>query len=477
MFSLRHYQKEIINSVHKEFADGNRSVCVQMPTGSGKTICAGAIAYLTLKKQSKSQWNKILFLVHRTELANQAYDTLCEFGLEDELARISPHHAIRIWAPIQIASIQTVSRRIKSLDWLKPSLIFVDEAHHCRAATWERVIKCFPSSRIVGLTATPSRLDGKGLGELFDVLIEGPSMKQLIDEGSLCDIDIYSVSSGLSVDGIKKTGGDFNKKELDDRVSGPVIASTINNWFKIAKDRRTLNYSVSIRHSKEVVKQIKQLGISAEHVDGTTHEAEREAIFRRFSDGVTQFVSNVDIVTEGFDCPECDCVIIKPTASLTLYLQMIGRVMRPKKDGRKGLVLDVGGNVTYKDHGDPRDEVHWSLDEGLIINQTKAVKRMSRPCKNCGFLFPYTKTECPICGREVTHRMPREVDVELTKLKEVRQVKRSNREMALSIMGSMGDDEELNAIAIKYGYKLTEVSKWKEQYKLYWDAKRVGSHV
>ena len=464
-------------SVHNEFSKGNRTVCVQMPTGSGKTICAGAIAYLVLKKKNDLEQNKILFLVHRSELANQAYTTLCEFGLEHVLARISPKHAIKIWSDIQIASIQTVSRRLKNLDWLNPSLIFVDEAHHVRAKTWERVIKSFPSAKVIGLTATPARLDGKGLGEIFDCLIEGPSIKQLIAEGSLCDIEIYSISSGLDFDAVKKTAGDYNKKALDEKMSGPIIASTIENWCALARDRRTLNYSVSIRHSKEVVKRIKSLGVRAEHVDGTTHESEREAVFRRFSEGITQFVSNVDIVTEGFDCPECDCVIIKPTASMTLFLQMIGRVMRPKNDGRKGLVLDVGGNVTYKNHGDPREPIHWSLADGLIINKENSVKRMSRACGNCGYLYPYSKSECPVCGKEIQHRMPQEVDVNLSLLKGTKAAKdatKIRRKRSLAIMASMGDVQELKAIALKYGCKPSIINKWQEQYKLYWDARRLS---
>ena len=476
MFKLRDYQHDAIKAVNGAFLRGNRSVCLQMATGAGKTVCAGAMSLLALKKLGENSKKHILYLVHRKELLDQTVNTLIEFGLEHHLGTISSRFGLKIWKPIQVATIQTVSRRLKDLQWLQPRLIFVDEAHHTRAATWERVIKHFKDADLIGMTATPARLDGKGLGELFDTLIEGPSMKQLIDEGSLCDIDIYTVKSGINMKNIKKTAGDFNKKELDVRVSGPVIASTVKNWARVARNKRTLHYSVSIRHSKEVVEQIKALGIKAEHVDGSTHISEREAVFRRFSAGITQFVSNVDLVTEGFDCPECDCVIIKPTASLTLYLQMIGRVMRPKADGRKGLVLDVGGNVTYNNHGDPREPIHWSLADGVVINPSRAVKRMSRNCEHCGYVYPYSKHECPVCGLEPKTKTAHEVDVELEVMEKEnkRAATKARRNIAQDIMNSMGAPDELKAIARKYGYEMSVVDKWQRQYQLYWDARRLA---
>ena len=475
MFELRGYQKEAIKAVGSAINQGYRSVCLQMATGAGKTVCAGAMAVAALNDLSGKN-KKILYLVHRKELLEQTYKTLVQFGIEGHLGVISPQWGLTIWKPIQIISIQTLSQRLNKMGWLDPALIFVDEAHHARAATWERVLKAYPQSNIIGMTATPARLDGKGLGELFDCLIEGPPMQRLIDEGSLCDIDIYSLKSGIDMKGIKKTAGDYNKKDLDNRVSGPVIASTIKNWLKMARNRRTLHYSVSIRHSKAIVEELKGLGISAEHVDGSTHMAERDAIFKRFSNGITQFVSNVDIVTEGFDCPECDCVIIKPTASLTLYLQMIGRVMRPKADGRKGLVLDVGGNLTYGEHGDPREPIEWSLEGGIEINPERAVKKMTRACEHCGFVYPYSQPECPACGLAPKARTPVEIDADLEMVAkdDKRAANKIRRGLTQDIMNSMGEISELESIARKFGYDMNVIGKWQRQYQLYWDARRLA---
>lgn len=454
---------------------------MQMGTGAGKTVCAGDISHRIFAQiQARYQVNRIhehvLYLVHRRELLDQTSRTLEEFGLGGQIGHIMAGRTPKPWCPLQIASVQTLAKRIHKLPWLRPLMLIIDECHHTRAKTWENIVSSFPHARILGMTATPARLDGKGLGTLFDHLVEGPPVKTLIAEGALCDLELYGIKTGVDLKGVHRRMGEFNQTELDSAVTGPVVAATISNWQRLAADRRTIHYSVSRRHSREIVEQARAVGVAAEHVDGDTPKPEREAIFDRFASGVTQFVSNVDLITEGFDAPECDCVIIKPTYSLTLFLQMIGRVMRPKHDGRAGLVLDVGGNIGER-HGDPREPYHWTLESGAEIEEFRKKRKAVRVCENCNFVFSARRDECPLCGWEVKRKTASEVDVDLvalsdTQIRKTREKKKrklAGRKLNAMIMETGGDIGKLIALAKEYGYPGNVPYYWKQKFEKYWN--------
>lgn len=479
MLELRPYQIEAIEAVREAFAR-ERAVVLQMPTGSGKTIVAGAIS-VRLKKalDAKHKGKHVLYLTHRAELMSQAARTLTEFGLGADIGFIASGRAETPWAAFQLASIQTMARRLGRLPWLKPRLLFIDECHHVRAATWERVVSHYQGARVLGMTATPARLDGKGLGAVFGEIVHGPSVHDLIGAGALCDLDMFSIAGGFDLRGVHRRMGDYSKSELAERATGPVIASTVQNWLRLARDRLTINYSVSRKHSRQVVEGVRSHGITAEHVDGETPAAERDAIFRRFASGDLRFVSNVDIVTEGFDAPECSCVILKPTQSLTLFLQMVGRVMRPKADGSRGMVLDVGGNLAADRHGDPRESYRWDLAGGVETGEGSRERRASlRRCANCGFMYPVRAPRCPLCHHEpktrtaieVEHDLVKVGDGELAKRKEKRKAKVAMRELNAQIMATRGDQDKLKAIQRKYGYHPNVVHVWKSRFRLYFAA-------
>ena len=452
---------------------------MQMGTGAGKTVCAGDIAHrLFHQLQDRHRQTRIqehvLYLVHRRELLDQTSKTLEEFGLGGQIGHILSGRAPKPWCPLQVASVQTLAKRIDKLPWLRPLMLIIDECHHTRAKTWEFIVASFPHARILGMTATPARLDGKGLGALFDHLIEGPPVKELISVGALCDLELYGIKTGVDLKGVHKRMGEFNQSELDTAVTGPVVASTISNWQRLAADRRTIHYSVSRRHSREIVERAKAVGVAAEHVDGDMPKPERKAIFGRFAAGVTQFVSNVDLITEGFDAPECDCVIIKPTYSLTLFLQMVGRVMRPKHDGRRGIVLDVGGNIGER-HGDPRDPYHWTLESGVEIEEFKSKRKAVRVCGNCSFVFPSRKDECPLCGWEVKRKTASEVDVDLVALdgdavrkkQKKKKKKMTGRKLNSLIMDTGGDKIKLMELAKAHGYSAEVWRVWRLRFEKY----------
>jgi len=471
MLELRPYQQKLMDDVRYTLRT-HQSACVQLSTGGGKTAIAGAMTLGMVRKMSTMGDEHILYLVHRRELLDQVCNTLHDLEVGDLVGKIAAGHAMAPWQPLQVASVQTLTRRVGGPEtaWLRPKVVFIDEAHHARASTWEKVLHAFPKARRIGLTATPARLDGKGLGTLFDAIVEGPPMRTLIGQGYLADIDIYS-PEGVDLKGVHRRMGEYSKKELDQRMGGAVVAKIAENWYRIAPRARTIHYAVTRRHSQAFVDKVRSWGVDAEHVDGTTPKEERDAVFRRFHNGVTQLVSNVDLVTEGFDCPACDCIIMRPTASLTHYLQMNGRMMRPKDDGRNGIMIDPGGNLAR--HGDPRDPYQWTLDGGIEWEVESSATTRHRICKSCGFYYPISHDACPACGYVNPTKPVHEVDVELKKVdgahldkvKKRRQAAVSRRELTNLILETGGDYQKLKALEKKYGYKNGFARHWAKSFR------------
>ena len=452
---LRPYQYDLVSQV-RDALQQYRSVLLQLETGAGKTIIGATLAVEFAKNGRQS-----LFLVHREELIDQAVKTLSKLGLGEHVGVIASGHSITPWAPLQIGMIQTVSKRLEKLEWLNPALIVYDEAHHVRASTWERVAKYYHESYALGLTATPARLDGKGLGDCFKHLIEGPPPDALTQMGVLADFDILSVDVGLDLSKVKVTGGDYNRKQADEQVKGPVIAAGVSSVLKYAKDRRLIHYAHSVRHSKLFAERLTEAGIQCEHVDGSMPAHQRRAILARYRDGITQAISNVELVNEGFDVPECDCVVMgRRTASLVFWRQCAGRQRRPKGDGRKGLFIDLAENLHL--HGPPDVQMDWSLQGGVSIESVSKAKASYSICANCGFINPSGTHECRLCGHLKDVVLPTEVEVDLVKFDSTRKGKgrRIRREMNERVMESGGDRKVLEEIQRDYGQPSSIVDRW-----------------
>ena len=462
---LRAYQKDLINEASEQFRH-SRSVLMVLPTGGGKTAVAGEISRRMAKRHSDRKCIA-LYLVHRAELLDQTVKTLSKFGLGEMVGTIARDMPEVRWMPLQVGMIQTVVKRMERMDWLNPMVIFIDEAHHARAATWEKVLNHFPKARRIGLTATPARLDNKGLGKFFESMCEGPGIRELIEEGYLADYKVFAPPPTIDM---RK----MNKKKQDEAVTGPVISSSIKAFERHAKNRRVIHFAVSVRHSHEFVRQLRGIGIKAEHVDGETPGNLRAEIMRRFEEGITQVVSNVDLATEGVDFPECDCIIIaKYTTSLTRYRQMVGRALRPKEDGREALILDLCGVVS--ELGEPDEAIKWSLDDGWIEEKEKNTgPPRFKTCPNCEFLFPSSQTSCPFCGYELPTVMPVELDIELTESggENKRRYKNKQRELSKEIIATGGNLEKLHEVRRKYQYHPKVVERWLKAYQFAWSGRR-----
>lgn len=350
------------------------------PTGSGKTVM-GVSLIERLKMHA-------LWLAHRDELIDQAAKGLRDLGVFVGL--VQPGQPLDPLAPVQVASVATAVRR----DLPVPQILFVDEAHHATASQYRQLIARWPQAFRVGLTATPFRLDGTGMEDLFHRIVVAAYPDELISLGLLVAPRIYSIRLP-NLEGLRVVGGDFNLTDVVKRVDmAEFRADIIQEWKRRADGRPTVCYACDVDHSRRIVDAFKNAGVAAEHLDGQSSREERRAILGRLRSGNTQVVSNCMILTEGWDMRSLGCVIMaRPTASLCLFLQMVGRVMRPDEGKPDALILDFAGN-THR-HGMPTRRIEYSLD-GVVRRGAGDPLGLVR-CQQCG-LYYESGGVCPECG-------------------------------------------------------------------------------
>ncbi|GMQ31919.1 DEAD/DEAH box helicase family protein [Algoriphagus taiwanensis] len=363
MTSLRPYQIDAINSINTAWERCNR-VLLQMPTGLGKTTVFSEIVkdFKTNRFPSK----RILILVHRIELLDQVKDRLAQFGIK--ATSISSDRDFDINNQVAVATIQTLVKRLDTI--ANFSLIVVDEAHHSTSPSYLRIFEHYTteSLKILGVTATPQRLDGRGFDQIYDVLIPSGQIRDFIPQ-YLCDVTQRASShpdfSTIKVDSITKDYESESAKRI--MSNSKVMADLVKSFKEFCIGKRTLIFAVNTEHSKDIVSRFQKEGIKIQHIDYKTPGFLRKQLVDNFREGKLDALCNVEIFTEGFDCPDIDVVIMaRPTRSLSLYLQQAGRCLRPKADGRKGLILDHA--KLWIEHGLIKANRYWSL-AGLKSNQ------------------------------------------------------------------------------------------------------------
>lgn len=368
---LRPYQENLVKNIRESIAAGKNSVCAVLGCGGGKSVIEGTIAKLATDKG-----NRVLFLVHRQELCRQIERTFGAVGVDFDLCTV--------------AMVQTVSRRLQSVP--VPVLIITDECHHATSSTYKRIYERFPSAVRIGFTATPVRMIEGGLGAVFDSLIESVSTKWLIEHGYLAPYKYYSVKVA-DIKGLPSRGGDYDKAALAELMEKSYIyGKTVETYERIAKGKQTIVYCASIESSKRTADEFARAGYSAAHIDGTTPTAERTRLIQDFRDGKITILTNVELFGEGFDVPDCECVVLlRPTKSLSLYIQQSMRSMRYKA-GKVAYIIDHVANV-YR-HGFPDDAREWSL-EGKKRKQKSSVT--VKECPICFAVLPLFTKVCPYC--------------------------------------------------------------------------------
>ena len=417
MTQLRDYQTTGLDALRSLLGRGVRRIVFVAPTGAGKTTVAAAMI-----DGARRKGKKCIFLAHRTELIEQCSARLDEFKI--------PHGVIQQKHPrtdprkqVQVGSVQTLVRR----DHHEADLIIVDECHRSTSPLYTRIIDRYTNRpAIIGLTATPYRMDGRGLGEIYDDLYELIPVQPLIDQGYLVMPTVYG-SRELDLSHVKTTAGDFNKKELADAMKETVLrGDLVDNWVKRVQEETgarsaaeckacTVVFAPSVEQSVKVAEQFKARGISAAHLDAKTPREERKKILAALRSRELSVVSNVGILTEGWDLPHLEVVaLLRPTKSRSLLKQMVGRLIRTDPGKRFAFVLDHA-NCTRM-HGFVNEPETFDLK-----GREKRPRKGSGPaphkvCKKCDELVPLNARICPSCGETLFEIDIRFTDEELVKL-------------------------------------------------------------
>ena len=397
MVELRPYQRDLLQQVQTALAaDTKARVMMQLPTGGGKTVIAGALLADWLTDGRKAVW-----LTHRAELAEQTCRMLTD-------AHISAMTNVK-WTPgtdapamsggAVILMAQTVSRRTDSMEiwngYNADDLMAIDEAHHAAAEGWERAMKQWPG-RIVGMTATPWRLSKKeGFDHLFDELLCGPQVTELQAADWLCDArTLLPPPEQRIIGGEVDRTGDYTELGIE-RANRPDVmtAGVVKFWQKDFDDRPTIAYAVSVEHARNLADVFNDADIPAAVILGDTSSEERNKAIAGFREETLKVLVNVVVATEGFDLPDASCIVIaRPTMSLALYLQMVGRGLRPK-DGGDCLILDLAANS--EKHGLPEAQRKWSLEPRGIESPGEASVVW---CPKCETVSPAASHHCQGCG-------------------------------------------------------------------------------
>lgn len=439
---LRDYQEHGVNNIRAQFAQGKRRVCFVAPCGSGKTVL---LAYMAAKAAKRGK--RTLFLVHRRELLSQAGDTFTRYGIPFGVVGSKRSHDSK--KPIQIGSIQTVAGRIAGI--FPPDLIVLDECHHAAAKSWLSVINFFPEAFVVGLTATPQRLGGKGLGEVFDTIVEGPTVRELIQRRFLAPYKYYAPPAAVDLSGIKTIRGDFDQKETACRMDRPaIIGDAVEHYKKLAAGTKAICYCAGVNHSRHTAYMFKRAHIAAEHIDAKTPLQERENIMQDFRRGKISVLCNCDLFGEGVDVPSMETVILlRPTKSLTLYIQQSMRGMRIDRNnpGKTAIILDHVGNVLR--FGLPDEERQWSLEDRKKKGRNHAPSEIKiTVCPKCFSVYK-PAPRCPYCGAENIMKEHAEIEQKAGELQEFTAEQRKQRRMEV---GAAHDIKTLEEIARLRGY-------------------------
>jgi DNA repair protein RadD len=375
---LRTYQDDAAAAIRAAFAFCLRVLFV-LPTGGGKTVI---FAYITAHAAAKG--NRIIVVAHRQEITDQISAALTAMGVAH--GRIQPGYPMT-GDLVQVAMVQTLVRRLDAIP--APGLLVIDEAHHAVSDTYAKVAAAWPNVRVLGVSATPERLDGRGLNEAFDRMVVGPDVRELIDAGYLASFRYLAPSTAIDMSRVRSFGGDFNIADLENALDQDgITGDVVRHYLKHLAERTALCFCVTVAHAEHVAIRFRDNGIPAASIDGTMGADERHALVNKLRDGDIRVLTSCEIISEGFDAPAVGgAILLRPTQSFALFRQQVGRCLRPKPDGSAAIIIDHVGNVFR--HGLPDAPHEWSLDSK---KRTQAERHQAtagcRTCKACNEVFP-----------------------------------------------------------------------------------------
>jgi superfamily II DNA or RNA helicase len=448
VFTLFPDQQVVVEKLREAYRTHNSVLCVA-PTGWGKTVL---FSHITQANHARGR--SVVIAVHRIELVNQVRQTLSRLGVPHGV--LSPGHPVTDH-PVQVASIFTLARRVNYLP--RPYLLIVDEAHHAiPTSTWGKVMTLWRNSKILGVTATPIRLSGEGLGDLFQAIVQGPSAQELIEMGRLSPFRVFAPPT-IDTLGLHLQGGDYKTKELEARVNKKgLTGDVVAHYASHAAGKRAIAFCVSVQHAHDVASRFRDAGFSAVAVDGGIPAQIRDNAIGAFRRNEVSILSSCDLVSEGFDVPGVDCgILLRPTASMGLYLQQLGRCLRVAAGKSEAIILDHAGNVQR--HGWPTEDRQWTLERTRERREQKEKPSSIRVCPQCFAASRSGTTQCRECGH-VFKPTPREVEQREGKLEELR---REHVKKQTKIEQARADTlEALTTLGIKRGYHPLKARKWAE---------------
>lgn len=351
---LRDYQRDLISQVYSNYRSGISRVLAQLPTGGGKTLtCCEIIS------DAVARGRQVVFMAHRQELIIQSAIAIEKY-LDCPVGVIKAGYPLNPERPVQVASVQTLQRR--DYPWLKPDLFVIDECHLAMANGYQICLERYQPKFLLGLTATPIRLDGKPLNDLFESMVCGPQVSELIEWGFLSPYRLFAAASQIKTEGIKTNSCDFARNQLAEAAtSADVMGDLVRAWREFADGKKTIAFCVNVEHSQKVCAEYQAQGIRAYHLDGSADPNLRKTALQEFRDGKIDVLTNCNLFSEGLDIPGIEAVqILRPTKSLALYLQQVGRGLRTAPGKEHAIIIDHTQN--WFTLGLPDDPRFWSLD-------------------------------------------------------------------------------------------------------------------
>jgi len=455
----RPYQDKAIDDVAAEFEAGYRSVCLTAPTGAGKTVIFTKIAEL-----ASVHGTRTVILVHRDSLMTQAAAKLRECGIPYSL--IAPGHSF-YGDKVSIASVQTLVRRLGQYNF---DFIITDEGHHGTSPTYRKIYDHYASAHILAVTATPCRTDGRGLNEVYQRLVLGPTIRELINDGYLVEPIPYGPKHALSLDNVATRMGDYDLHQLADVMDNrSITGDAVQHYRELCPGKPAVAFCVNVKHAEDVANEFCAGGFNAASVDGKMPLSEIRRRIAGLGDGSIQVLTSCDLVSEGVDVPHLAAIIgLRPTKSLTVYIQQIGRGLRPiysqgfDLDTRAGRIASIAASIkptclvidhaanTFK-FGSADEDREWTLEgkPKRAGNKNAVVNIQARQCPQC-YRVHARASVCPECGYvyEVETSTPEITDGKLSIIDKEALSRARRRQVA-----EAKTYEELKEIGRQRGYK------------------------
>ena len=404
---LRPYQIKFLNEVLEKFAEGHTSICGVAPCGAGKTIMTGSLI-----KKFVEQGKRVIFFVHRQELIEQTSEAFTALGIEHGIISAGQRKSTTAQNGenkpanylVHIASIQTLVRRINSIQ--EPDLLVCDECHHILAKSYLTILDKFSNSLLLGVTATPQRMGGVNLGDVFTAMVQAPSTKELIELGNLTRFKYYAPPTNPNLSKVRVKFGEYVNSDLSKVMGGSkIVGNIVEHYQRLANGKSAICYCVNVEHSKKVAARFNAAGIKAAHCDGETNKKVRAQIVEDFRVGKIKVQCNAELFGEGFDVPNMQAVILaRPTKSLTLFTQQSLRPLRPDPKERNKVAIIIDHTHNCDRFGLPDEDRNWTLAPNENKKEVQhaplktcphcyeVVGLATRTCPNCGYDF-YTKEE------------------------------------------------------------------------------------